>query len=108
MFGQMAAEMCQTSTRGRVSAVARPRWGVLYAVTLPQLAALAAVEAAHSPHLIRMTLRCLLALGVFATMSVWLRINRPALDLQSWCDCAGQQMTIRGRLAAISPHRPAT
>jgi hypothetical protein len=64
-------------------------------VTLPQLAALGAVEAVHSPNPVRLTLRFLLALGVFATMSVWLRINRPALDLQNWCDCAGERMTIR-------------
>jgi len=73
----------------------RPHWALLYTVTLPQLAALGAVEAAHSPHPIRVTLRCLLALGVLATMAVWLRSNRPALDLQNWCDCAGQQMTVR-------------
>jgi len=88
--------MCEkTTSRGRGSAGAAPRWGVLYAGTLPQLAALGAVEAAHSPHLVRMALRCLLAVGVFATISIWLRTNRPALDLQDWCDCAGAQMTIR-------------
>ena len=88
--------MCHgTTSRGRASAVAPPRWGLLYAGTLPQLAALAAVEAAHSPHLVRLTLRCLLAVSVFAAMSAWLRSNRPALDLQDWCDCAGDRMTIR-------------
>jgi hypothetical protein len=88
--------MCEkTTSRGRGSAVAAPRWGVLYAGTLPQLAALGVVEAAHSPHPVRMALRCLIAVGIFATMSVWLRTNRPALDLQDWCDCAGAQMTIR-------------
>src|SRR5262245_57173431 len=72
--------MCQaTSTKGRRSAIVGPRWGVLYAVTLPQLAVLGAVEAVHSPNPVRLTLRFLLALGLFATMSVWLRVNRPAL-----------------------------
>jgi hypothetical protein len=96
--------MCQeTTSRGRGSAVAAPRWGVLYAGTLPQLAALGVVEASHSPHLLRMTLRCLIAVSVFATMSIWLRTNRPALDLQNWCDCAAAQMTIR-----VIASRPST
>ena len=95
--------MCQATTpRGRGSVNTAPRWGLLYAATLSQLAALGAVEAVHSPHVLRMTLRCLLALGLFATMSVWLRTNRPALDLQNWCDCAGAQMTIR----VIASHPP--
>jgi hypothetical protein len=95
--------MCQAATPGATrSANASPRWGLLYAGTLSQLAALGAAEAVHSPHLLRVTLRCLLAVGIFATMSVWLRTNRPALDLQHWCDCAGARMTIR----VIESHRP--
>ncbi len=90
------------SPKGRGSVNAGPRWELLYAGTLSQLAALGAVEAVHSPHLLRVTLRCLLAVGIFATMSVWLRTNRPALDLQNWCDCAGARMTIR----VIESHRP--
>jgi len=88
--------MCDTK-RQRVpgSATGRPRWGLLYAVTVPQLAALAAVEAGQSPQAARIAFRYLVALGVFAAMSVWLRANRPAFDLQNWCDCAGRQMTIR-------------
>ena len=97
--------MCQATTpRGRGSVNAAPRWGLLYAGTLSQLAALGAVEAVHSPHVLRMTLRCLLALGIFATMSVWLRTNRPALDLQNWCDCASAHMTIR----VVESTRPRT
>ena len=96
--------MCQgTTSSGRGSGVAAPRWSVLYAGTLPQLAALGVVEAAHSPHLLRTALRCLVAVGVFAAMSVWLRTNRPALDLQDWCDCAGAQMTVR-----VIASRPST
>jgi len=88
--------MCQTTTlTRRGSAAPAPRWGLLYTGTLAQLGALGVVEAAHSPHLLRMTLRCLIALSVFATMSVWLRTNRPALDLQDWCDCAGASMKVR-------------
>ena len=99
--------MCQTtSPKGRGAAIAPPRWGLLYAVTLPQLAVLGAVEAVHSPNPLRLTLRFLLALGMFATMSVWLRVNRPALDLQDWCDCAGERMTIR--VVESSRPRPRT
>jgi hypothetical protein len=88
--------MCDTTSEGaRGSVVVRPRWGLLYGTALPQLAALGALEVVQSPHAIRIALRCLLALGVFATMSVWLRANRPAFDLQNWCDCAGDRMTIR-------------
>jgi len=95
--------MCDTTSQGaRGSADARPSWGLLYGTALPQLAALGAVEVVQSPHAVRIALRCLLALGVFATMSVWLRANRPAFDLQNWCECAGERMTIR----VIESHRP--
>src|SRR6266480_4521849 len=98
--------MCETTSAGsHSSAIARPQWGLLYAGTLPQLAALGALEAVHAPHPLRLTLRCLLALGLFATMSVWLRTNRPAFDLQDWCDCAGARMTIR--VIASRPPTPA-
>jgi hypothetical protein len=105
--------MCDTSlpaTRG--SAAAPPRWGLLYGTAVPQLAALGAVEAMQSPHAIRVALRCVLALGMFATMAMWLRANRPAIDLQDWCDCAGEQMTIRviesrRSIAVPSPIEPA-
>ena len=95
--------MCDTTSQGaRGSAVARPSWGVLYGTALPQLAALGAVEVVQSPHAVRIALRCLLAFGVFTTMSVWLRANRPAFDLQNWCECAGDRMTIR----VIESRRP--
>ena len=87
--------MCDTSAGERGSAIVRPRWGMLYATVFPQLAALGVVEVVQSPGAIRLALRCVFALGVFATMSVWLRANRPAFDLQNWCDCAGRQMSIR-------------
>ena len=87
--------MCHTSIAVRASAISRPRWGALYATVLPQVAALGVVEALHSPAALRVALRCVLALGLFATMAVWQRANRPAFDLENWCDCAGQRMTIR-------------
>ena len=97
--------MCDTRLRvTRGSTPGRPRWGLLYASAIPQLAALGVVEALQSPHAIRVALRCVLALGMFVTMSVWLRANRPAIDLQDWCDCAGERMTIR----VVESRRPIT
>jgi len=88
--------MCDTTSQAaRESVGGRPRWGVLYAATLPQLAALGGLEVVQSPGTVRVALRCLLALGMFLAMGAWLRANRPAFDLQDWCDCAGQQMTVR-------------
>src|SRR6267378_4954410 len=95
--------MCDTTSRAaRGSVGSRPRWGLLYAATLPQLAALGVVELTQSTQVVRVALRYLLALGVFLAMSAWLRANRAAFDLQDWCDCAGQQMTIR----VIESRRP--
>jgi hypothetical protein len=95
--------MCDTTHRGmHGSDVARPRWGLLYGTALPQLAALGALEVVQSPHAVRIALRCLLAFGVFAAMSILLRANRPAFDLQNWCECAGERMTIR----VIESRRP--
>jgi hypothetical protein len=89
--------MCDvTTTRAaRGSAIGRPRWGLLYAAMLSQLAGLVAIEAVNSPPAIGLALRVVLTLSVFATMSIWIRANRCALDLQNWCACAGQHMTIR-------------
>jgi threonine dehydrogenase-like Zn-dependent dehydrogenase len=96
--------MCETSPRpARGSASSRPRWGVLYAVTLPQLTALAVIEASQASHPLRTALRCTAALGVFVAMGVWVHASRAAFDLQNWCDCAGERMTVR----MIHSQRPA-
>ena len=95
--------MCDRALRDpRASTRGQPRWGLLYATAIPQIATLGAVEVVQSPHAIRVALRCLLALGMFATMALWLRANRSAIDLQDWCDCAGEGMTIR----VIESRRP--
>ena len=80
-----------------------PRWALLYAATLPQLAALAAVEASAPSPPVRVMLRWGLALATFIGMGLWVRANRAAFDLQQWCDCAPQTITIR----VIESHRPA-
>src|SRR5262249_58654612 len=65
------------------------------AVMVSRRAELGAGEALHWRKLVRLPVGFLLALGMFATMCVWLRVNRPALDLQDWCDCAAERMSIR-------------
>lgn len=88
--------MCDTRpTRARGSAWPGPRWGVLYALTIPQLTVLAAVEATQASHPLRAALRCAVALGVFIAMGAWVHVNRAAFDLWDWCDCAGERMTVR-------------
>jgi hypothetical protein len=67
----------------------------LYSVTLPQLAALAAVEVVGPPNVIRAVARCVLTLATFLGMAWWVRSSRPALDLQQWCECAPRTLTIR-------------
>jgi hypothetical protein len=95
--------MCHATSRSAAGSTIRgPRWVVLYTATLAQVAALGLVEGMQSAHAARVALRCLLALGLFATTALWLRVNRPALDLQDWCECAGERMTIR----VIEPRVP--
>jgi hypothetical protein len=75
---------------------------LLYGATVPQLAVLAAVEASAPAAPLRIVLRWALALATFAGMGWWVRSNRAAFDLQNWCDCAPQKMTIR----VIESRRP--
>jgi hypothetical protein len=100
--------MCDVAMRtGRGRERFAPRWGVLYAVATPPILALVALEAGHIPHAARTILRCLVALGVFVAMGIWLRANRAAFDLQNWCDCAGQRLTVRIiESRAAAPYRP--
>jgi hypothetical protein len=93
--------MCNTVTGVR-QAASHPRWLGLYAVTLPQLAALAAVEVAGSPGAVRALVRCALALGTFVGMGWWVWASRAALDLEQWCECASRTVTVR----VIQSRRP--
>jgi hypothetical protein len=86
--------MCDTRTReGR--AVRQPRWGALYGVAVVYLATLAGVEAVHGTGGTRTALRVVLCLGAFAAITLWLRLNRVAFDLEDWCGCAAATLTIR-------------
>lgn len=73
----------------------RPRWGVLHALVLPQLTALAVVEVGGPPDGLRLTLGWSLAMGTLATMAAWVRRNQVAIDLRVWCACAPQTITTR-------------
>lgn len=98
--------MCETTSR----ASGRPRWGWLYGAALPPLAALAIVEAATLPNVLRIVLRCTLALAALIGIVLWIRANRPAFDLLEWCNCAAATITVRvlesRRPAASSPFDP--
>jgi hypothetical protein len=75
---------------------------LLYGLVLSQLAALAVVELSGPPNALRLTLRWGLALGALVTMAAWIGRNRAAIDLQDWCQCAPQTVTIR----VIESRRP--
>jgi hypothetical protein len=91
--------MCERASR----AMERPRWRWLYAVALTPLGALAVVETAAPPSLLRTLLRWTLALGAMVGIALWHQANRAALDLQDWCACAGATT-----IARVVPSRPAT
>jgi len=97
-------KVCHTTSRPSGSTAAqRPRWGLLYGTTFPPLVALVVLEVAGPSGAARVMLRVVLALATFAAMAVWVRSNRPALDLQQWCDCAAASVTMR----VIPSHRAA-
>ena len=97
--------MCEpTGSSARSPAIDRPRWGRLYAVVVPQLAALAIVELSGPPSVVRTTVRYAVALGTWVAMVAWVRANRAAIDLQDWCACAGRTVAVR----VIESRRPAS
>jgi hypothetical protein len=95
--------MCDRATGSR-RVSSHPRWAALYAVTLPQLIALAVVEAAGSPNTTRILTGCALVIGTFVGIAWWLRVNRAAFDLQQWCECAPRTIIVR----VIESRRPAS
>ena len=97
--------MCQPGVSGtRASTAGRPRWGLLYGLVVPQLVGLALVELGGPPSALRIALRYAVAVGTFVAMAAWVHASRAAFDLQEWCDCAGQAMTVR----VIESRRPVT
>ena len=87
----------------RMPGAGRPRWAALYGATLPQLVALAAVEVSAPSNPLRAILRWTLALGTFVGMGLWVRSSRAAFDLENWCACAPEKITVR----VIESRRPA-
>jgi hypothetical protein len=87
--------MCGSSAaRTAGTATPRPRWGVLYGVVVLGLIALAVADV-EAPDLARPTLDAGLAGVTLAAVALWVRGNRMALDLQDWCDCAADTVTVR-------------
>jgi len=88
--------MCESTYRsGTATAVVpRPRWGLLYAIAMFGLAALAITDTV-APTVARSALDGGLAGAAVLAIGLWVRGNRTALDLQDWCECAKDKMTIR-------------
>jgi hypothetical protein len=109
---RLVVPMCDpaTSADPAISAaprdLSRPRWGLLYAATLPQLAALVAIEVTGSPNVVRVALRCMLTVSVFAGMAIWVHRSQAAIDLQQSCACA--PATLRVRVIPSRAPAPAT
>lgn len=96
--------MCDARYRSkRARAIPRPRWGLLYGIVLVTGAAAIGVQFASLPASLRTALVSGLAFGGLVAMAVWVRSNGAALDLQDWCDCAAEKMTVR----VIPPYRQA-
>jgi len=83
--------------------IPRPRWGLLYGLVILSLAGLGVEQVIVSPGALRTVAGATLALAVFATMALWVRVNRVALDQQEACDCAWEKVTVR----VVMSRRPA-
>jgi hypothetical protein len=59
------------------------------------VAVLAGVEASGAPEGVRTPLDCGIVLAGFAVTRLWVGRNRAALDLQEWCVCASEHVTVR-------------
>ena len=60
----------------------RPRWWCLYAVGAVLVAMLGLVETEVGEGTLRTVLEVVIAVAGFGLMSVWLRVNRLALELE--------------------------
>ena len=88
--------MCDTRVRpARARKTPQPRWTLLYGLAFSTLGAVAAVGVIPLPGAWQAALRSGLGIGGFAAMAMWVRLNRAALDLQDWCECAGSKITVR-------------
>lgn len=95
--------MCDAEYRSnRPRAFRRPRWGLLWGLVLLETGMAGAVEFATAPGALRIVLRTGLVLAGFGAIALWVRRNGAALDLQDWCGCAAEKMTV----GVISSRRP--
>ena len=81
-----------------------PKWLLLYGVALLMVAGVMGIDAASSLGAVRPVLEVILAGVGFASMTLWIRSNRAALDLQSWCECASTKTVMR----IVPSRRPAS
>jgi hypothetical protein len=94
--------MCTATAGPRTrGALPRPSWGALYALVLVLLAALLGVEASRAPKEVGTVLESGVVVVASVLTGLWLRQNRAALDLQEWCVCASEHVTVR----VIPSHR---
>lgn len=88
--------MCDARYRSkRARAIPRPRWSLLYGIVLVTGAAALGVQLAPLPAPARVALGTAIAVACLVAMVGWVRRNGAALDLQHWCACAAEKMTVR-------------
>jgi hypothetical protein len=83
----------------------RPRWGRLYAILPPTVAAFALIDRSGLAPALRIALGGGMAGVAFGAMAWWVRANRAALDQVDWCACARSTITVRV-IASRPPQRP--
>lgn len=73
----------------------RPRWSVLYALVVVAAVTGLAIAVVVPPGLVTNVVDAALGLAVLGAAAFWVRANRVALDLDGWCDCATEHVTMR-------------
>ena len=68
---------------------------MLYGFAFFMLGAVVTVEIAPLPAVWQTGLGCGLGFAGFAALAGWVRRNRVALDLEDWCACAAERITVR-------------
>jgi hypothetical protein len=73
----------------------RPKWATLYSLVVLGASSAAAVEMFGPAGALRTALRLGVVIGGSVAITLWLRLNRVALDAEDWCACAHEKMTVR-------------
>jgi hypothetical protein len=83
-----------------------PRWGRLYAIVAAGAVAAVVTRAGLPASPLRAAI--LTAIPVLTGIAVawWTALNRVALDLVDWCDCAAATVTVRVIMAEPRPATP--